>query len=92
MTAGMHLPEVVSPEEWLAARKDLLVKEEEASLVRHPLFAAVVGTLLGAVLTNPGGYGTVQRRSSASYRAFSPDAYPPTAERKNSADFALTAF
>ena len=27
MTAGMHLPEVVSPEEWLAARKDLLVKE-----------------------------------------------------------------
>ncbi len=33
MTADMHLPEVVSPEEWLAARKDLLVKEEEASLV-----------------------------------------------------------
>ena len=27
MTAGMHLPEVVSPEEWLAARKDLLAKE-----------------------------------------------------------------
>ena len=27
MTAGMHLPEVVSPEESLAARKDLLVKE-----------------------------------------------------------------
>ena len=75
MTADMHLPEVVSPEEWLAARKDLLVKEEEASLVRHPLFAAVVGAVLGAVLTNPGwGYGTVQRRSSASYRAFSPDA------------------
>ena len=55
MTADMHLPEVVSPEEWLAAHKDLLVKEEEASLVRHPLFAAVVGAvLLGAVLTNPG--------------------------------------
>ena len=53
MTADMHLPEVVSPEEWLAARKDLLVKEE-ASLVRHPLFAAVVGAVLGAVLTNPG--------------------------------------
>jgi predicted dithiol-disulfide oxidoreductase (DUF899 family) len=27
MTADTHLPEVVSPEEWLAARKDLLVKE-----------------------------------------------------------------
>jgi hypothetical protein len=81
MTADMHLPEVVSPEEWLAARKDLLVKEEEPSLVRHPLFAAVVGAVLGAVLTNPGWHGTVQRRSSASYRAFSPDAYPPTAER-----------
>ena len=54
MTADMHLPEVVSPGEWLAARKDLLVKEEEASLVRHPLFAAVVGAVLGAVLTNPG--------------------------------------
>jgi hypothetical protein len=54
MTAGMHLPEVVSPEEWLAARKDLLVNEKEASLVRHPLFAAVVGAVLGAVLTNPG--------------------------------------
>lgn len=57
MTADMHLPEVVSPEEWLAARKDLLVKEEEASLVRHPLFAAVVGAVLGAVLTNPGAMG-----------------------------------
>ena len=53
MTAGRHLPEVVSPEEWLAARKDLPMKEE-ASLVRHPLFAAVVGAVLGAVLTNPG--------------------------------------
>ena len=29
MTADMHLPEVVSPEEWLAARKALLVKEEK---------------------------------------------------------------
>ena len=34
MTAGMHLPEVVSPEEWLAARKDLLVKEKEATQAR----------------------------------------------------------
>jgi predicted dithiol-disulfide oxidoreductase (DUF899 family) len=34
MTAGMHLPEVVSPEEWLAARKGLLVKEKEATLPR----------------------------------------------------------
>jgi predicted dithiol-disulfide oxidoreductase (DUF899 family) len=34
MTAGMHLPEVVSPEEWLAARKGLLVKEKEATLAR----------------------------------------------------------
>jgi predicted dithiol-disulfide oxidoreductase (DUF899 family) len=34
MTAGMHLPEVVSPEEWLAARKDLLVKEKEATRAR----------------------------------------------------------
>jgi hypothetical protein len=25
MTADTHLPEVVSPEEWLAARKELLV-------------------------------------------------------------------
>ena len=31
MTAGRHLPEVVSPEELLAARKDLLVKEKEAT-------------------------------------------------------------
>ena len=31
MTAGMHLPEVVSPEEWRAARKELLVKETEAT-------------------------------------------------------------
>ena len=34
MTAGMHLPEVVSPEEWLAARKDLLVKQKEATRAR----------------------------------------------------------
>ena len=34
MTAGMHLPEVVSPEEWLAARRDLLVKEKEATRAR----------------------------------------------------------
>ena len=34
MTADMHLPEVVSPEEWLAARKDLLVKEKEATRAR----------------------------------------------------------
>jgi len=34
MTAGMYLPEVVSPEEWLAARKDLLVKEKEATRAR----------------------------------------------------------
>ena len=34
MTAGMHLPEVESPEEWLAARKDLLVKEKEATRAR----------------------------------------------------------
>jgi len=26
MTAGRHLPEVVSPEGWLAARKNLLAK------------------------------------------------------------------
>ena len=30
----MHLPEVVSPEEWLAARKHLLVKEKEATRAR----------------------------------------------------------
>src|ERR671921_958723 len=35
MTADMHLPEVVSPEEWLAARKDLLVKEKEATQARN---------------------------------------------------------
>jgi predicted dithiol-disulfide oxidoreductase (DUF899 family) len=29
MTAETHLPEVVSPEEWLAARKELLAKEKE---------------------------------------------------------------
>jgi predicted dithiol-disulfide oxidoreductase (DUF899 family) len=34
MTAGMRPPEVVSPEEWLAARKDLLVKEKEATRAR----------------------------------------------------------
>ena len=34
MTAGMYLPEAVSPEEWLAARKDLLVKEKEATRAR----------------------------------------------------------
>ena len=34
MTADTHLPEVVSPEEWLAARKDLLVKEKEATRAR----------------------------------------------------------
>jgi predicted dithiol-disulfide oxidoreductase (DUF899 family) len=31
MSADTHLPEVVSPEEWLAARKDLLVKEKAAT-------------------------------------------------------------
>ena len=35
MTAGMHLPEVVSPEEWLAARKELLVKEKELARARE---------------------------------------------------------
>jgi predicted dithiol-disulfide oxidoreductase (DUF899 family) len=34
MTAGMHLPEVVSSEEWVASRKELLVKEKEATLAR----------------------------------------------------------
>ena len=34
MTADTHLPEVVSHEEWLAARKDLLVKEKEATRAR----------------------------------------------------------
>jgi predicted dithiol-disulfide oxidoreductase (DUF899 family) len=34
MTADTHLPEVVWPEEWLAARKDLLVKEKEATRAR----------------------------------------------------------
>ena len=34
MTADMHLPEVVSPEEWLAARKDLLAKEKGATCAR----------------------------------------------------------
>ena len=34
MSADTHLPEVVSPEEWLAARKDLLVKEKEATRAR----------------------------------------------------------
>ena len=31
MTADTHLPEVVSPEEWLAARRELLAKEKEAA-------------------------------------------------------------
>jgi hypothetical protein len=34
MTAGMYLPEVVSPEEWFSARKHLLVKEKEATRAR----------------------------------------------------------
>ena len=34
MSADTHLPEVVSPEEWLTARKDLLVKEKEATRAR----------------------------------------------------------
>ena len=34
MNADTHLPEVVSPEEWLAARKELLVKEKEATRSR----------------------------------------------------------
>ena len=34
MTAGMHLPEVVSAEEWLAARRELLAKEKELTRMR----------------------------------------------------------
>ena len=34
MSAGMHLPEVVSPEEWLAARRELLAKEKELTRTR----------------------------------------------------------
>jgi Bacterial protein of unknown function (DUF899) len=34
MSAGMHLPEVVSPEEWLAARRELLAKEKELTRMR----------------------------------------------------------
>jgi len=34
MTAGMHLPEVVSPEEWLAARRELLAKDKELTRMR----------------------------------------------------------
>ena len=34
MTAGMHLSEVVSPEEWLAARRELLAKEKELTRMR----------------------------------------------------------
>jgi predicted dithiol-disulfide oxidoreductase (DUF899 family) len=31
MTADTHLPEVVSPEEWLAARRELLAKENPST-------------------------------------------------------------
>lgn len=34
MTAGMHPPGVVSPEEWLAARRELLAKEKEITRMR----------------------------------------------------------
>ena len=34
MTTMENLPEVVSREEWLAARKELLVKEKELTRVR----------------------------------------------------------
>ena len=34
MTAGMHLPEVVSSEEWIAARRELLAKEKELTRMR----------------------------------------------------------
>jgi predicted dithiol-disulfide oxidoreductase (DUF899 family) len=33
MTAGMHLPEVVSPEEWLAARRELPAKEKKLTRI-----------------------------------------------------------
>ena len=39
MTAGMHLPEVVSPEEWLAARRELPAKEKELTRMRDRLNA-----------------------------------------------------
>jgi predicted dithiol-disulfide oxidoreductase (DUF899 family) len=39
MSAETHLPEVVSAEEWLAACKELLVKEKEASRARERLNA-----------------------------------------------------
>ena len=39
MTADMHLPEVVSPEEWLAARRELLAKEKELTRMRDRLNA-----------------------------------------------------
>jgi predicted dithiol-disulfide oxidoreductase (DUF899 family) len=39
MTADMHLPEVVSPEEWLAARRELPAKEKELTRMRDRLNA-----------------------------------------------------
>lgn len=39
MTAMENLPEVVSPQEWLAARKQLVVKEKELTRARDQLNA-----------------------------------------------------
>jgi predicted dithiol-disulfide oxidoreductase (DUF899 family) len=39
MTADTHLPEVVSPEEWLAARRELPAKEKELTRMRDRLNA-----------------------------------------------------
>jgi predicted dithiol-disulfide oxidoreductase (DUF899 family) len=44
MTTMRNLPEVVSREQWLAARKDLLVKEKEVTRTRVPRCASPTST------------------------------------------------
>ena len=59
MTAGMHLPEVVSPEEWLAARRELLAKEKE---LRVGVGTGAYNALDGLLAARSDGGGGDERR------------------------------
>ena len=58
----METPPIVSPQEWLAARKELLVKEKELTRARDRVNADIASQqseTSGAILTPPGAGGDV---------------------------------
>ena len=51
----MNTPSIVSPEEWEAARQQLLVKEKELTRARDALAAKIMNAAIGHATLQPTG-------------------------------------